>query len=164
MLNEHEDYFSITEKDGIHTLSNRIALKVGELAILPLLIFVPLMLFVGWFPGLVAAFISGAGYGIYRYAASRKYTEFTVEERSGKVTKLKKFKTKILSSELISEKFSPENLSFEEITRSGNSKFLLKYKSHKEYDLLIVKTQIDKNYLENYFKNNITIRDNEIHR
>jgi len=159
-LNENEDYFRITKSGNTHILSDRISFKWTEVVVLPIIVFLPLFYLIGWFPGLVAGVLVGIGYALYRLASSLKYTELHIDENSGIVFQLKKYKDKVSEKVLITEKYDPLNVVFNELTRSGKTKYLMTYKTHKENDLLILKNKRDKEIVEDYLRNKIEVYNN----
>ena len=158
-MNQNEDYYNITKNGHTHILSDRIPVKWKEIIILPIILFVPLFYWVGWFPGLVAGFIAGVGYALYRYAASIKYKEVHIDEQTGKMVLFNLYKERITDEEVVTEKYDPKNVVFKELTRSGNTKFLMTYKTHRDTDLLIIKTKKDKELLKAYFTDQIIIHN-----
>ena len=152
-MNVNEDYFKITKIEDTHILSDQVLFKWKEVLIVPIIVFVPLFYWVGWFQGLVAGLLAGIGYTLYRITSSLKYNEFHLNETTGKFSQLKKYKKKIIETLVLTEKYDPFNVSFKKITRSGNVKYLMMYRTHKEIELLVLKTKKDKDIVKDYFKN-----------
>ncbi len=158
ILNQDEDYFRITKKGHTHILSDKISVQWKELIVLPVVVFIPLLYLIGWFPGLVMGILAGVGYAIYRYASSIKYKEIHIDEETGRMSLVYFFKGKVSNEELITEKYDATHLVFTERSRSGTTKFIMTYKTHVDSDLLIIKSRKDKEYLEDYYRNEIKIK------
>ena len=151
-MNKKEDYFRFSKKGQVYILSNRIPFKWKELAIWTPATFLFLLVFTSWLTALYFAILSTIGYTLYRFAAWMYYSEVRIDKMSGKMIKVKKFLNSTQNKEMITEKFDPSKFEFTELTRSGKTKYLLTYRTHKTYELLVLKNQEDKNYVENYIK------------
>lgn len=154
-MNEKEDYFRFSKKGQLHILSNRIAFKWKELMIWSPLAFLFLLIWTTWLVALYVVILSTIGYLIYRFTSWMYYTEVRIDELNGKMIKVKKLLNRIQNEEMITEKFDTSKFEFTELTRSGKTKYLLTYRTHKTYELLVLKNQEDKNYVENYIKKEI---------
>ncbi len=159
-MNEKEDYFRITKKGHIHTLSDRIPFKWKELIIWTSASFIFLIFMFGWLTGMFIAILTLIGYTLYRFAAWIYYSEVKIDEKSGKMTRLKKIFDRTQSTDLITDKFDPNRFEYSELTRSGKTKFLLNYRTHKNYELLILKNKTDKELVEKYIMEKITVYNN----
>tara|TARA_R100001369_G_scaffold1830_1_gene5973 strand:- start:5409 stop:5906 length:498 start_codon:yes stop_codon:yes gene_type:complete len=156
-LNEKEDYFKISKNGNIHTLSDRIPLNWKEVLILPISTFLVMLFVTGWLIGLIVAIISAVGYTLYRFASWIYYSEILIDEKSGKLIRLKKILNRTQTTDLITDKFDPNRFEYSELTRSGKTKFLMKYQTHKNHELLILKNKADKELIENYIAEKITV-------
>ncbi|GGH45577.1 hypothetical protein IA57_04135 [Mangrovimonas yunxiaonensis] len=159
-MNEREDYFRISKNGNIHTLSDRIPFKWKELMIFTSASFIFLILFFGWFVGLFIAILTLICYTFYRFASWIYYSELKIDEKSGKLTRLKKILDRTQKTELICDKFDPNRFQYTELTRSGKTKFLMNYRTHKNNELLILKNKADKELIEKYIAEKITVYNN----
>ncbi|WP_396637401.1 hypothetical protein [Maribacter sp. R77961] len=156
-MNEHEDYFRFSKNGDVHTLSNRIPFKWTELLIWSSASFIFLIYFLGLGVGIFVAVLSLIGYTFYRFASWIYYSEIEIDEKSGKMTLLKKLLNRTQKMDLITDKFDPNGLEYSELNRSGKNKFLMSYRTHKNHDLLILKNKSDKELIEKYIQEKIKI-------
>ena len=159
-MNEKEDYFRISKTGSIHTLSDRIPFKWKELMIWTSTSFIFLILFFEWFVGIYIAILTLLCYTIYRFTAWIYYSELKIDEKSGKITKLTKLLNRTHKVKLITEKFDPNRFEFTELNRSGKTKFLMNYRTHKSNELMILRTKSDKELIEKYIAEKITVYNN----
>ena len=159
-MNEHEDYFRISKNGHVHTLSDRIPFKWKELIVWTSASFILLIWLLGIGIGIFVAILTLIGYTLYRFASWIYYSELKIDEKSGKIIRLKKVLDRTHKTELIAEKFDPNRFEYSELTRSGKTKFLMNYRTHKNNELLILKNETDKNLIENYIKEKITVYNN----
>ncbi len=103
------------------------------------------------------------GYTLYRFASWIYYSEIQIDEKSGKMTRLKKIFDRTQKIDLITDKFDPNLFEYSELTRSGKTKFLMNYRTHKNHEILILKNKSDKELIEKYIKEKITIH-NTVHK
>ncbi len=156
-MNEKEDYFRISKNGTIHTLSDRILFNWKELLIWTFTSFIFLIFFLGIKIGIFVAILNLIGYIIYRFAAWIYYSELKIDEKSRKIVRLKKILDRTQKIELISEKFDPNRFEYSELTRSGRTKFLMSYRTHKINELLILKNVSDKKLIKKYIAEQIKI-------
>ncbi len=157
-MNEKEDYFRILKNGNIHILSDRIPLNWKEVIFTPLsTFFVSFLLFSHWLIGILIGLLTAIGYTLYRFGAWVYYSEIQIDEKSGKMTLVRKILERTQKIDLITDKFEPNRFEFSEINRSGKNKFLMTYRTHKNYDLLILKNKLDKTTIEDYIKKEIKI-------
>lgn len=97
------------------------------------------------------------GYTFYRFAASIYYSVLEIDEQSGKMTRKIKFLDRVQKEELITDKFDPNRFEFSESSRSGKSKFLMNYRTHKNNELLVLKNKSDKEFIQKYISDNFAI-------
>lgn len=161
-LNEKEDYFRISKNGHIHTLSDRIPFKWKELMVWSFVSIFILIYFVGILTGLIVATMTLIGYTLYRFASWIYYSEIQIDEKSGKMTRLKKIFDRTQKIDLITDKFDPNLFEYSELTRSGKTKFLMNYRTHKNHKILILKNKSDKELIEKYIKEKITVH-NTVH-
>lgn len=159
-MNEREDYFRISKNGHVHTLSDRIPFNWKELLIWTSTSFIFLIWFLGIGIGIFVAILTLIGYTIYRFASWIYYSELKIDEKSGELTRLKKILYRTQKTELISEKFDPNRFEYSELSRSGKTKFLLNYRTHKNNELLIIKNKTDKEQIEKYIAEKITVYNN----
>ena len=159
-MNEKEDYFRISKNGDTHTLSDRIPMNWKEVLILPISTFLIMLFVTGWLVGLLVAILSAIGYTLYRFASWIYYSEVKIDEKSGKITRLKKIFDRTQKTDLITDKFDPNRFEYTELTRSGKTKFLMNYRTHKDNELLILKNERDKNLIEKYIDEKITVYNN----
>jgi len=156
-VNEKENYFRIYKSGDTHILSDRIQLNWKELIVWTFASFFFLIYFVGLLAGLIVATITLIGYTLYRFASWVYYSEIQIDEKSGKMTLVKKILEHTQKTDLITDKFDPNRFEYSELNRSGKKKFLMTYRTHKNYDLLILKNEFDKNKIEKYIREEIKI-------
>jgi hypothetical protein len=159
-LNENEDYFRISKNGNVHTLSDRIPLKWKELIVWTSASFIFLIFMFGWLVGILIAILTLIGYSLYRFASWIYYSEVKIDEKSGKMTRLKKIFDRTQKADLITDKFDPNRFEYSELTRSGKTKFLMNYRTHKNHELLILKNKTDKEQIEKYIAEKITVYNN----
>ena len=159
-MNENEDYFRITKNGNTHILCDRIPLKWKELMVWSFASFFLLLYFVGLLAGLIVATITLIGYILYRFASWIYYSEVHIDEQTGKIIRIKKIFNRNQNIVLITDKFDTNRFEYSELNRSGKSKFLMSYRTHKNYDLLILKNEADKNLIKNYIEKKITVYNN----
>lgn len=157
-MNEKEDYFRISKTDHVHILSDRIPLNLKEVLLVPISTFVLIILLSGnWLIGLIIALLTAIGYTLYRFASWIYYSEIQIDEKNRKMTRLKKILNRTQTTELITDMFDSKKFEYSELTRSGKTKFLMSYRTHKNYELLILKNKTDKEHIENYILEKINI-------
>lgn len=154
-MNEKEDYFRISKSGTIHTLSDRIPLKWKELMIWTFASFFILVYFAGILAGLIVAILTLIGYTLYRFASWIYYSEIQIDEKNGKMTRLKKIINRTQTTELITDKFDSKKFEYSELTRSGKTKFLMSYRTHKNHELLILKNETDRKLIDTYIREKI---------
>lgn len=159
-MNENEDYFRFSKNGHVHTLSDRIPFKWTELLIWTSASFIFLIYFLGIGVGIFVAILSLIGYTFYRFASWIYYSEIEIDEKSGKMTRLKKLLNRTQKTDLITDNFDPNGFEYSELNRSGKNKFLMSYKTHKNYDLLILKNEVDKQLIQKYIAEKITVYNN----
>ena len=156
-MNEREEYFRISKNGDIHTLSDRIPFDWKELMIWTSVSFIFLIWFFGIGVGIFIAILTLIGYTLYRFASWIYYTELKIDEKSGNITRLKKILNRTQKTELITDKFDPNQFEYSELTRSGKTKFLMNYRTHKNNELLILKNKAVKEQIEKYIAEKITV-------
>ncbi|WP_179319458.1 hypothetical protein [Winogradskyella helgolandensis] len=156
-MNEHEDYLRISKNGHVHTLSDRIPFNWKELLIWTSTSFVFLIWFLGIGIGIFVAILTLIGYTIYRFTSWIYYSELKIDEKSGKLTRLKKILDRTQNTELISETFDPNRFQYSALTRSGKTKYLMIYRTHKNNELLILKNKTDKEQIEKYIAEKIIV-------
>ncbi len=93
----------------------------------------------------------------YRFASWIYYSEVVIDEKSGKMTRLKKILERTQKTDLITDKFDANGFEYSELNRSGKNKFLMSYRTHKNHNLLILKNKSDKELIEKYIREKIKI-------
>ena len=156
-MNEREDYFRILKIGDVHTLSDRIPFKWKELIVWTSASFIFLIYSLGFGIGIFVALLTLIGYTLYRFASWIYYSEVKIDEKSGKMTRLKKILERTQKTDLITDKFDLNGFEYSELNRSGKNKFLMSYRTHKNHDLLILKNKTDKELIEKYIAEKITI-------
>lgn len=156
-MNEREEYFRLTKKNDVHILSNRIPFKWNELLVWSSASFIFLLIWTGWLGALLIAVLSTLGYGLYRFSAWVFYSELVIDLKSGRVMLLKKLLGKTQNEQLITENFDPSRFEFTALTRSGKTKYLLSYRTHKSHELLVLKNQLDRDRIKKYFSEEKTM-------
>ena len=156
-MNEREDYFRISKNGHVHTLSDRIPFKWKELIVWTSASFILLIWLLGIGIGIFVAILTLIGYTLYRFASWIYYSELKIDEKSGKIIRLKKILDLTQKTEFIADKFDPNRFEYSELTRSGKTKFLMNYRTHKNNELLILKNKADKELIEKYITEKITV-------
>ena len=156
-MNENEDYFRISKNGDVHLLSDRIPFKWKELTVWNSISFIVLIFIFGWLVGLLIAILTLIGYIVYRFAAWIYYSEILIDEKNGKMIRLIKILDRTQKVDLITDKFDPKRFEFLELTRSGKTKFLMSYRTHKNHELLILKNKTDKELVEKYIAEKFTL-------
>ena len=159
-MNENEDYFRISKNGNVHTLSDRIPFRWKELMIWTSTSFLFLIFLLGVWAGILVAILTLIGYMFYRFAASIYYSVLEIDEQSGRMTRTMKFLDRVDKEELITDKFDPNRFEFSELSRSGKSKFLMNYRTHKNNELLVLKNKKDKEFIQKYISDNFAIGRN----
>jgi len=154
-MNEHEDYFRFSKNGDVHTLSNRIPFKWKELLLWTSASFIFTIYFLGLAIGIYVAILTLIGYIFYRFAAWIYYSEIKINDKNGKMTRLKKILNRTHKTELITENFDSSRFEYADLSRSGKNKFLIRYNTHKKHDLLILKNKKDKEKFKEYIEEKI---------
>jgi|JI6StandDraft_1071083.scaffolds.fasta_scaffold23315_4 hypothetical protein len=157
-----EDYFRIHKKENVYVLSDRIPFKWKELLLWSLTTFLGLMAFYMFnrLKLIIAIFIFGftiIPYIFFRFASWIFYTEIQINIESGEMIKVKKIVNKTQNINLITNKFDSSKFEYSEIKRSGNIKFLMNYKTHKNNELLILRNKADKELIKKYIAEKIIL-------
>ncbi|MBW1294279.1 hypothetical protein [Aquimarina litoralis] len=159
-MNEKEDYFFISKKKSIHVISSRTPIKWKELLVWSFSSFFFLVYFTGLLAGLIIAILTTIGYTMYRFAAWIYYTEIQINEDNGSILQVKKILGQTRSVVLIADTFDTARFEYIPLNRSGKNKFLMRYKTHKDNDLLILKNKTDRDILKDYMEKDIRISNN----
>ncbi|MFK7782549.1 hypothetical protein [Psychroserpens sp.] len=123
-MNEREDYFRISKNGDVHTLSDRIPFKWKELIVWISASFIFLIYLLGFGMGIFVALLTLIGYTLYRFASWIYYSELEINEKSGKMTRLKKILERTQKTDLITDNFDPDKFEYSELNRSGKISFL----------------------------------------
>ncbi|MCK0157742.1 amino acid transporter [Cellulophaga sp. F20128] len=156
-MNQHQDYFRISKKGDAHTLSDRIPIKGKELIFWNTASIVLIIYFLAFGIGIFVAFLSLIGYSLYRLTSWIYSSEIEIEEKSRNLIRLIKILERTQKAELIAENFDPNRFDYSELTRSGASKFVMNYRTHKNNQLLIIKNKTDKEMIKKYITEKINI-------
>lgn len=156
-MNEQEDYFRFSKNGAVHTLSDRIPFKWSALLVWTSGSFFIPIYFLGFAVGIFVGTLTLIGYLLYRFAAWIYYSEIEIDVKSGKMKRCKKILNRTQKIELITDKFNEKGFEYKELQRSGKTKFLLSYRTHKNHELLLLKNKTDKEFVENYIKEIITV-------
>lgn len=157
-MNDHEEYFRISKNGYVHILSDRIPFKWKELMIWTSTSFLILIYFLGIWVGIFVAILTLIGYMFYRFASWIYYSVLEIDEKSGTMTRSKKLLNQAQKVELITDRFDPARFEFSELSRSGKTKFLMTYRTFKNHELLILKNKTDKELVEKYIADKITVQ------
>ncbi len=151
-MNEKEDYFRISKNGAIHILRDRIPLSWKTLIVWPFVSFIITVYWLGLLVGIIIAILTLVGYILYRFTAWIFYSEIHIDEEKRECTLHKKILNRTQSVHIVTDTFDPNQFKFIPIQRSGKSKYLMQYRTHKNYDLLILKNEADKNLVEHYIR------------
>lgn len=157
-MNENEDYFRISKNGNVLTLSDRIPFRWKELMIWTSTSFLFLIFLLGVWAGILVAILTLMGYMFYRFGASIYYSVLEIDEQSGRMTRTMKFLDRVRKEELITDTFDPNRFEFSELSRSGKSKFLMNYRTHKNNELLVLKNKTDKEFIQKYISDNFAMK------
>ena len=89
---------------------------------------------------------------VFRYFAWFAYKEFRIDKTKGTVHIAQKLLNRTNSIEMIDKDFDFESIRFDEQTRSGKTKYILQYVTHKTSDILVVKNDADRMNIEGRLK------------
>ncbi len=103
--------------------------------------------------------INSVFYILFRFASWIFYTEIQINIESGEMIKVKKIINKTQNINLITNKFDSSKFEYTELKRTGNTKFLMNYKTHKNNELLILRNKTDKKFIEKYIVEKIIIKN-----
>lgn len=142
-------YFHILETDKELIIDDRLDISWKEIIYYPLPFLVVLFYFRElWFivlPLLLLVFLS---YLFFRFFAWFLYKEIRINKINCTIEVVHFLLNRKRGSSLIDSSFSSEKITFLRQERSGEVKFLLRYSNYKNYDLLIVKSEKDRDLLE----------------
>jgi hypothetical protein len=168
-LDEHSKYYSFRTEEDTLILSDRLEINWREILIFPLPLFIVIIIVPGlWYtpgvwlsPGLwIGAFfiavLIGFLYILLRYTASIYYSEIKINPQKGTLTSVKILFGKVRSVDVITSNFKVDHFDYIELNRSGKTKYLLCYKTHKDHNLLVIKSTEDKQQIENRILKSIT--------
>jgi hypothetical protein len=153
-MDEKSKYYHIRNSKKHFILDDRIEINWIEILLYPSAIF--LFLFFGTGNLIIAIPITilvGLFYTIFRYLAWFFYSELTINKTDGSVMLINKFIDKVRSTDLIDKTFQLDKVEFKKQERSGKTKYLLTYQTHKQNDIMVVKSEEHKLIIENGLKN-----------
>ena len=156
-MNEHEEYFRISKQGSVHILNDRIPFKPKEFLIFTTTSLLFLIWFLGVGIGIYVAILTTIAYILYRFASWIYYSELKIDEKDKAMVRTKHILNRIHKTELITKNFDPTVLEYIPLTRSGKTKYLMNYRSHKSNALLIIRTEQDKKLIENYIAENVKL-------
>ena len=148
-------YFDIYNDNGVVTLSNRIPFVGKEslsafltISITISVVFLyaagPLSIVMGLITGLIFSFL----YTIYRFSAWFWYTHTVIDHTQNTLVKTDYFLDQKRRSTLIDKNYDYQKMRFVSLKRGGKEVFILRYRTRKEHDLFIIRTEADKEYIE----------------
>lgn len=159
-LEKQEQYFKTEQQEDLYILKTQMQWETKHL-----LFMIPIVLIgveVGIVKGnlvttllitsLIAIFFT-IGYGLFRVAAFQMYKEIIFNTKSQQCYVQNTFFGKKSNPTLIDKKYSLEKLSYQPLTRSGRTRYSLRYTTHKTYHLMIIRTDEDKLIIENFMQN-----------
>jgi len=152
-MKEETKYFQISKKGHLHILSDRIPVNWVEVLIFPIPFFIVLTLFSHWIVGLIISVLSGILYLLFRFASWIFYSELIIDDHKQNLVRQTKFLEKITKTEIITDKIEVDRFKFEELHRSGKIKYLMKYETFKDFDLIILRNKTDKKLIVEFLKN-----------
>lgn len=162
-MDEKSKYYHITETKNSFILDDRVEINWIEILLYPTAIFLFLFIGTGYLiPSIAVTIVVAILYTIFRFFAWFIYKEVVINLNDGTIIQRKKFISKVKSIIKIDKDFNFEKLTFIEQTRSGQTKFILQYKTYKTFDLLIIKNQEQKQLIENNFKKIKTNHNKEL--
>ncbi|MGD1847006.1 MAG: hypothetical protein ACFB10_16575, partial [Salibacteraceae bacterium] len=95
--------------------------------------------------------LASAGYTFFRFASWFYYTEFSIDMLSGRFTRTLMSGNTVEAREIITERFDPNCLEYVELHHGGQTTYLLQYHGEKTHDLLVVRTEEDKELIDQYW-------------
>ena len=129
-------------------ISNRGSVSYKELLIIPLISFFVIGFFISWVIGFIIGLLYLILYPILRFSTWIFYKELIL--KNNKLYLTNNFLNKKINNKLVTDSFDITKLSVNEIANAGKIKYLLQYKTHKIFDLLIVN---DKSVIKNLYSN-----------
>ena len=152
-MDNFKQYFSIIKEDhGALIINDRIPLNWKEIGLFSISLIGLLSFVINILAGISIGIFFSLLYIVFRFMAWIFYKEIIINMFS-KTIQIKKYRLGELTSEnLLDTELDLGNFVFKEVSRSGTIKYVLNYKTHKEHDLLILKSKSDKEIVDEYLK------------
>ena len=161
-MKENSKYYHILDSDDKFIIDDRLEINRNEI----LIYFITLLiafLFLSDFNLIIAVPLSilfSLFYISFRYFAWFKYSELSIDKLNASVKKVNKLFNKTKSVELLDKAYDFSKIEFDKHERSGKTKYVLKYKTHKSYEILVIKSNEDRLVIEQALKNIKTMPNN----
>jgi hypothetical protein len=152
-LDNIKQYFSIRQEDnGIHIINDRIPLDWKEIGLFSISLIGLLTFAINILAGIIIGVVVSLLYVLFRFTAWVLYKEIVINTFS-KTVQIKKYRLgKLIEEILLDKELDFDNFEFKEVTRSGTTKYIFSYTTHKTCDLLVLISTSDKEKLDTYLK------------
>ena len=148
-----KQYFSIKQQDnGVLIMNDRIPLDWKEIGLFSISLIGLLAFAINILAGIIIGVVVSILYVLFRFTAWIFYKEIVINI-SSKTLLVKKYRLgKLIDRNLLDKDLDCDKFEFKEVTRSGTTKYVFSYTTHKTYDLLVLKSRNDKEKLDAYLK------------
>lgn len=152
-LHNVKKYFLITKQDNeMLIINDRIPLNWKEIALFSTSLIGLLAFHVNIIAGITIGVVVSLLYILFRFTAWIFYKEIIINVLS-KTVQIKKYRLgKLTAENILDTDLDVGNFQFKEVSRSGKTKFVFSYKTHKVHDLLVLKSKSDKEIVDAYLK------------
>ncbi|SFU60726.1 hypothetical protein SAMN05216480_109134 [Pustulibacterium marinum] len=159
-LEKQEQYFKTEQQEDLYILKTQMQWETKHL-LFSMIPIISLSFIIGIvnrnlvttliITSLIAIFFA-IGYGLFRVAAFQMYKEIIFNTKSQQCYIQNTFFGKKSNPTLIDKKYNLEKLSYQPLTRSGKTRYSLRYTTHKTYHLMVIRTDEDKLIIENFMQ------------
>lgn len=157
MRNQTTAYFSFRQDGTNFVLSDRMKMNRNEILIFPFPFLIFMFLITNEIiASVIIALFATLMYIVFRFTAWIYYNELNFDIETGRLTKSTHLLNSVRKINLITDRLDFDRFEFLEQTRSGTTKYLLTYKTHRNNDLLVIRASKDKKEIEDYLKEKIT--------
>lgn len=146
-------YFSIRQEDrGVLIINDRIPLDWKEIGLFSISLIGLLTFAVNILVGITIGVFVSILYVLFRFTAWFIHKEIVINT-SSKTLIVNKYRLgKLIDENVLDTNLKLGNFVFKEVSRSGTIKYVFSYKTHKGYDLLVLKSKSHKQILDVYLK------------
>jgi hypothetical protein len=133
-------------------MNDRIPLDWKEIGLFSISLIGLLAFAINILAGIIIGVVVSILYVLFRFTAWIFYKEIVINI-SSKTLLVKKYRLgKLIDRNLLDKDLDCDKFEFKEVTRSGTTKYVFSYTTHKTYDLLVLKSRNDKEKLDAYLK------------